>query len=189
LKTPVSIARDALDFRKLIRAGETVGCAEATAEPLLLTRLLDAQAERCPPFRVFFPLTFSDSLAAGHPNLTVTALGGAGAGRRFFAGGADNVVPAGQRSKVPGGSDRDERRARRMPPGAVGGGCPRPSPVPPRQAELRPDDDRRARRELGPRAASAEFGGVQLIMSFYRLKYLLNKKVIKVATTRCSRKS
>ena len=43
LKTPVSIARDALDFRKLIRAGETVGWAEATAEPLLLTRLLDAQ--------------------------------------------------------------------------------------------------------------------------------------------------
>ena len=101
MKTPVSIARDALDFRKLIRAGETVGWAEATAEPLLLTRLLDAQAERCSPFRVFFPLTFSDSLAAGHPNVTVTALGGAGAGRRFFAGGADNVVPA-NISDVPG---------------------------------------------------------------------------------------
>src|ERR1700730_11007495 len=100
-KTPVSIARDALDFRKLIRAGETVGWAEATAEPLLLTRLLDAHAERCSPFRVFFPLTFSDSLAAGHPNVTVTALGGAGAGRRFFAGGADNVVPA-NISDVPG---------------------------------------------------------------------------------------
>jgi hypothetical protein len=42
----------------------------------------------------FFPLTFSDSLAAGHPNVTVTALGGAGAGRRFFAEGADHVVPA-----------------------------------------------------------------------------------------------
>src|SRR6266436_2527311 len=94
LKTPVSIAPDALDFRRLIGRGETVGWAEATAEPLFLTRLLDAQAGRCSPFRVFFPLTFSDSLAAGHPNVTVTALGGAGAGRRFFAGGADNVVPA-----------------------------------------------------------------------------------------------
>src|ERR1700730_14029839 len=94
LKTSVSIAPDALDFRRLIGRGETVGWAEATAEPLFLTRLLDAQAERCSPFRVFFPLTFSDSLAAGHPNVTVTALGGAGAGRRFFAGGADNVVPA-----------------------------------------------------------------------------------------------
>ena len=101
LKTPVSIARDALDFRKLIRAGETVGWAEATAEPLLLTRLLDAQAECCSPFRAFFPLTFSDSFAARHPNVTVTALGGAGAGRRFFAGGADNVVPA-NISDVPG---------------------------------------------------------------------------------------
>ena len=101
LKTPVSIAPDALDFRRLIGRGETVGWAEATAEPLFLTRLLDAQAERCSPFRVFFPLTFSDSLAAGHPNVTVTALGGAGAGRRFFSGGADNVVPA-NISDVPG---------------------------------------------------------------------------------------
>jgi hypothetical protein len=84
LKTPVSIAPDALDFRRLIGCGETVGWAEATAEPLFLTRLLDAQAECCPPFRVFFPLTFSDSLAAGHPNVTVTALGGAGAERRFL---------------------------------------------------------------------------------------------------------
>ena len=101
MKTPVSIAPDALDFRRLVGRGETVGWAEATAEPLFLTRLLDAQAERCSPFRVFFPLTFSDSLAAGHPNVTVTALGGAGAGRRFFAGGADNVVPA-NISDVPG---------------------------------------------------------------------------------------
>jgi acetyl-CoA hydrolase len=56
--------------------------------------MLDAQAERCPPFRMFFALTFSEALAAGHANVTVTALGGASAGRRFFAGGADNVVPA-----------------------------------------------------------------------------------------------
>src|SRR5260370_20109872 len=69
LKTPVLIAPDALDFRRLIGRGETVGWAEATAEPLFLTRLLDAQAERCSPFRVFFALTFSDSLAAGHPNV------------------------------------------------------------------------------------------------------------------------
>src|SRR5215471_14376028 len=90
LRTPVSIAPDALDFCRLIGRGETVGWAEATAEPLFLTRLLDAQAERCSPFRVFFPLTFSDSLAAGHPNVTVTA-----------SGGADNVVPA-NISDVPG---------------------------------------------------------------------------------------
>ena len=34
-------------------------------------------------------------------DVTVTALGGAGAGRRFFAEGADNVVPA-NISDVPG---------------------------------------------------------------------------------------
>ena len=94
MKTPVTIAPEALDFTQLIRAGETVGWAEATAEPVFLTRLLDAQAERCPPFRVFFALTFSDGFAANHPNVTVTALGGASAGRRFFAGRGDNVIPA-----------------------------------------------------------------------------------------------
>jgi acetyl-CoA hydrolase len=94
VKTPVTIAPEALDFTRLIRSGETVGWAEATAEPVFLTRLLDAQAERCPPFRLFFALTFSDAFGADHPNVTVTALGGASAGRRFFAGGADNVIPA-----------------------------------------------------------------------------------------------
>src|SRR5271163_144058 len=88
------VAPEALDFSRLIRAGETIGWAEATAEPVFLTRMLDAQAERCPPFRVFFALTFSEAFAVGHANVTVTALGGASAGRRFFAGGADNVVPA-----------------------------------------------------------------------------------------------
>jgi acyl-CoA hydrolase len=94
VKTPVTIAPEALDFTQLIRAGETVGWAEATGEPVFLTRLLDAQAERCPPFRVFFALTFSDGFGADHPNVTVTALGGASAGRRFFAARADNVMPA-----------------------------------------------------------------------------------------------
>ena len=91
---PQQIAPEALDFTRLIRAGETVGWAEATAEPVFLTRLLDAQAARCAPFRVFFPLTFSNALGAGHPQVTVTALGGASAGRRFFARGANNVIPA-----------------------------------------------------------------------------------------------
>src|SRR5215472_5893182 len=79
LKTPVSITPDSLDFRRLIGTGETIGWAEATAEPLFLTRLLDAQAERCPPFSVFFPLTFSQGFAASHPNVNLTALGGASA--------------------------------------------------------------------------------------------------------------
>jgi hypothetical protein len=102
VKTPVTIAPEALDFTRLIRAGETVGWAEATAEPVFLTRLLDAQAERCPPFRLFFALTFSDAFGADHPNVTVTALGGASAGRRFFAGRGDNVIsPQRRRDLVP----------------------------------------------------------------------------------------
>jgi len=93
-RPPQQVAPEAFDFARLIRDGETVGWAEATAEPVFLTRLLDAQAPRCAPFRVFFPLTFGSVFAADHRNVTVTALGGAGAGRRFFAGGADNVLPA-----------------------------------------------------------------------------------------------
>jgi Acetyl-CoA hydrolase/transferase N-terminal domain len=39
-------------------------------------------------------LTFSNALGAGHPEVTVTALGGASTGRRFFASGAGNAIPA-----------------------------------------------------------------------------------------------
>src|SRR5262249_50639019 len=58
------------------------------------TRLLDQQAERCPPFGVFFALTFAAEFRPDHPNVTVTAMGGASAGRRFFGEGAGNVIPA-----------------------------------------------------------------------------------------------
>ena len=94
MKTPVTVLPESLDFASLIRTGETVGWAEATAEPVFLTRRLNRQASRCPPFRVFFALTFATDLAADHANLTVTALGGGAAGRRFFSAGAGNVIPA-----------------------------------------------------------------------------------------------
>jgi len=94
VKTPVTLAPDALDFAALIRDGDTIGWAQATAEPVFLTRLLNEQAPRCPPFRLFFALTFAGDFAADHPNVTVTALGGGGAGRRFFAGNAGKIIPA-----------------------------------------------------------------------------------------------
>ncbi len=94
MKAPQIVAVEALDFARLIRAGDTVGWAEATAEPVFLTRMLNEQAPRCPPFRVFFALTFGSDFAADHHNVSVTALGGGGAGRRFFAAGAGNVMPA-----------------------------------------------------------------------------------------------
>ena len=75
-RLPHQLAPEALDFTRLIRVGETVSWAEATAEPVFLTRLLDAQAARCAPFQVFFPLTFSNTLGPGHPQVTVTALSG-----------------------------------------------------------------------------------------------------------------
>jgi acetyl-CoA hydrolase len=94
MKSPAITAPETLDFTRLLRAGDTVGWAEATAEPVLLTRLLDSQAERCPAFRVFFALTFAGEFRPDRPNVTVTALGGASAGRRFFAAGAGNLIPA-----------------------------------------------------------------------------------------------
>jgi acetyl-CoA hydrolase len=94
MKTPVTLAPEALDFARLIQAGDTIGWAQATAEPVFLTRMLNEQAPRCPPFRLFFALTFGTDFAADHPNVTVTASGGGGAGRRFFAAGAGNVIPA-----------------------------------------------------------------------------------------------
>src|SRR3954471_15734229 len=94
MKNMITIASDKLDFAALIRAGETLGWAEATAEPVLLTRMLGEQASRVPPFRVFFALTFAADFPSDLPNVAVTACGGAGVGRRFFARGADNVIPA-----------------------------------------------------------------------------------------------
>jgi acyl-CoA hydrolase len=94
VKTPATVSSDDLAFARLIRAGETVGWAQATAEPVFLTRLLNRQAPRCPPFRVFVALSFAADFAADHPGVTVTALGGGSAGRRFFSAGAGNVMPA-----------------------------------------------------------------------------------------------
>ncbi len=94
MKTPVTVAPEALDFAGAIRAGDTVGWAQATAEPVFLTRLLNQQAPRCLPFRLFFALTFATDFAADHQNVTVTAFGGGGTARRFFAGDAGNVIPA-----------------------------------------------------------------------------------------------
>lgn len=94
MRTATTLTPDKLDFTALLREGDTVGWAEATAEPVLLTRMLGEQAPRCPPFRLFFPLTFAADFPADHPNVTVTALGSAGAGKRFFAAGAGNVIPA-----------------------------------------------------------------------------------------------
>jgi acyl-CoA hydrolase len=94
MKRPITVLPADLDFGRLIQEGDTVGWAQATAEPVFLTGLLNQQAARCPPFRLFFALGFGTDFAADHPNVTVTAFGGGGAGRRFFAGGAGNVIPA-----------------------------------------------------------------------------------------------
>ena len=94
MKPPVVVAPQALDFATLIREGDTIGWAQATAEPVFLTRLLNDQAPRCRPFRLFFALTFATDFATDHPNVSVSALGGGGAGQRFFAAGAGNVMPA-----------------------------------------------------------------------------------------------
>jgi acyl-CoA hydrolase len=94
MRTPATITPDKLDFATLLRPGDMVGWAQATAEPVLLTRMLGQQAARCPPFRVFFALTFATDFSPDGANVTVTACGGAGAGRRFFTAGAGNVIPA-----------------------------------------------------------------------------------------------
>ena len=72
-RLPHQLAPEALDFT--LRPGETVRWAEAAAEPVFLIRLLDASCALC-AVQVFFPLTFSNKLGAGHPQVTVTALGG-----------------------------------------------------------------------------------------------------------------
>lgn len=89
-----TIRPDELDFAALIRPGDTVGWAQATAEPVLLTRMLDEQALRCQPFNLFFALSFAEGYRGDHPNVTVTSFGGGAGGRRFFVGGVGRMIPA-----------------------------------------------------------------------------------------------
>jgi len=70
-----TVAPEALDFAALIRPGERMFWAEATAEPVLLTRRLEAQAARCPPFQVFSVLRLGGEFAPGQAHVTVTGCG------------------------------------------------------------------------------------------------------------------
>lgn len=81
-----------LDFRPLLRAGDTVAWPQAIGEPLGLTSRLVAQAEELPPIRLFFGMSSSDTLRpALADRFGLLALNGAGSNRRL-AGRAD-VLP------------------------------------------------------------------------------------------------
>jgi acyl-CoA hydrolase len=84
---------DALNFRDLIREGDTIAWPQAIGEPLGLTRRLVAQRASLPRARLFFGLSSSRTLT---PDLAdsfdLIALNGAGTNRRLS--GAAEIIPA-----------------------------------------------------------------------------------------------
>jgi len=90
-----SIPLDELRYDALLAPGDVVGWAQATGEPVALTRALVAQRESLTDAGVFIGMTSSGTLRPEHAaRLRMTGLNGAGSNRRLTAAGVLDVVPA-----------------------------------------------------------------------------------------------
>jgi acetyl-CoA hydrolase len=88
-------ADPALDLTRFIRPGDTVLWGQGAAEPLTLTEALVAQRASLGGVRVFFGLSFTDTLKPEHADhLELTSIGGFGTNARLTAAGVLSVVPA-----------------------------------------------------------------------------------------------
>ena len=85
-----------LDFKRIIREGDTVAWSGGTAEPSRSLTQLNAQLDDLPRATALIGLSLSDTLDAARlaKRMHVKALGGAGTNRRFQDAGALDVLPA-----------------------------------------------------------------------------------------------
>src|SRR5690606_20352524 len=82
------------DLAQWIRAGDTVVCGQAAAEPLGLTRALVAQRHRFPGARVFLGAVFSRSFEPAHADvLRFTGYGAMGRAAALFDADGGSIVP------------------------------------------------------------------------------------------------
>jgi acyl-CoA hydrolase len=94
---------EALDFKRIVREGDTVAWAGGTAEPSHSLAQLNAQIDDVPRATVLLNLSLSETIEAARlaKRMHVKALGGAGTNRRFQDAGALDVLPA-HYSALPG---------------------------------------------------------------------------------------
>lgn len=90
----IEIDADALDFRKLVRAGDSVFWGHGTSEPVVLSRALMRQRADFGRFEVFLGPTFSDTVAPEHGDyVDFRSYCGIGANQALHAAGVLQVVP------------------------------------------------------------------------------------------------
>jgi acetyl-CoA hydrolase len=88
-------ADPALDLTRFVRPGDTILWGQGAAEPLTLTEALVAQRASLGGVRVFFGLSFTETLKPEHADhLELTSIGGFGTNARLSVAGVLKVVPA-----------------------------------------------------------------------------------------------
>jgi acetyl-CoA hydrolase len=87
---------DTLDFKRIIREGDTIAWAGGTGEPSHSLGQLNAQIDDVSRATVLLNLSLSETIDAARlaKRMHVKALGGAGTNRRFQEAGALDVLPA-----------------------------------------------------------------------------------------------
>ena len=87
---------ETLDFKRIIREGDTIAWAGGTAEPSHSLAQLNAQIDELPRATALINLSLSETVDAARfaRRMHVKALGGAGTNRRFQDAGALDVLPA-----------------------------------------------------------------------------------------------
>jgi acetyl-CoA hydrolase len=94
---------ETLDFKRIIREGDTIAWAGGTGEPSHSLGQLNAQIEEVPRATALLNLSLTETVDAARfaKRMHVKALGGAGTNRRFQDAGALDVLPA-HYSALPG---------------------------------------------------------------------------------------
>lgn len=84
-----------LDFRTLVKPGDTVVCAQALSEPVSLTRRLLAQRAEIGPFTLFLGPSFSDTFRPEHTDVvSFRSYCGTARNSTLAAAGVLDVLPA-----------------------------------------------------------------------------------------------
>ena len=94
---------DTLDFKRIIREGDTIAWAGGTGEPSHSLGQLNAQIDDLPRATALLNLSLTETVDAARfaKRMHVKALGGVGTNRRFQDAGALDVLPA-HYSALPG---------------------------------------------------------------------------------------
>lgn len=90
---PRLIEAEAIEFRDIVRPGDTVAWTSGTGEPLSLTTRLIAQRHDIGAFRLLLGTLYSDTIRPEHCDvISVMSLGGVGTARHLAAAGCLDVL-------------------------------------------------------------------------------------------------